>query len=174
MKKIEPKVKLIVFVLAAVMSFGTYSAVALADVTIGTKAPEFDLKDNADNELKSANVRGKVVVLVYATRGSAETVDAWHFSLKETHKENENVVIVSVANLIGVPSFITEEMMEMMLAKDHKTPVFMDWEGKLADALGVSSAKQGIVILDKRLIVKAYYDDLTPECTETISSLLKE
>jgi peroxiredoxin len=166
--------KMSLWAMAIVVCLFSYAVLVFAKVTIGAKVPEFTLKDTAGNEMSSKNLKGKVVVLIFEIQGTAEKVNKWDSDIKDKYKGKKEMVVASVANLKDLPPFIPEDMVKMKLKEEHKTDIFMDMGGKVADGIGVDGTKPSIVLIDRKLSVQGYYEDLTPEVYKAIDKSLKK
>jgi len=177
MFEIKKRIRVVLLVLMSVLLLSTSLAVASNGVDIGSKAPEFDLIDNFDAKtLSSQALRDRVVVLIFSTRKATPKANEWHLAIEQRYKEyeeREELAVATIAILKGIPFFISNNKVKQIMKKESKTPLFMDWKGKITDAFGVSSKKASIVLIDKDWVIQDYQEEFSPELMKRIETCLK-
>ena len=122
---------------------------------IGDTAPKFTLKNPDDNEYNLDNIIGKgktstqVLILIIGNRHTRENGNKWLKELDKLYHEQNNVEIFMVADLRGLPFFVTESLIKWGTKRERlPRPVLLDWEGKVNDLYKTEQGKSNLFVID--------------------------
>jgi len=153
---------------------------AQAILGIGEPAPSFSLVSGANKKLTLDMVRGKIVVLFYATRDTVEVnEDLQHYldALYDAQPQNiqNQIFRLLVVNAMEATSLTAwKEKLRETSAKLRIT-IYGDWTGDMYAAYRMRDNDSNFVIIDKRGIVRfAAYGRIDNSRFEAIKKLLLE
>ena len=137
-------------------------------VKVGDKVPNFTLEGIDGKQYELKKMKGKVVVLVMASRKLDEETDHWllelHNAFKEevNKKEKSKINIFEVADMRSVPRFMPKAVVRRLAKKfmqeeKEKLPftkiILFDWKQKVNKLLGAEKDKVDIFVIDKKGIL---------------------
>jgi hypothetical protein len=111
-----------------------------------TKAENFTLEDQFGNKIGIKFPSNKVVILVFGDRKGSEQVEGWVRPLYE--KYTDQVYIFGIAELSVVP-WAVRPVVRTMIRSKSKTPVMLDWTGKVAKSYGCEKGKSNVFVVNK-------------------------
>ena len=131
------------------------------DVKVGDKVPNFTLEGSDGKQYELEKMTGKVVVLVIGSRKLNDEEDRWFNKLfnafeSEIEGEESKINIFEVADMRGIPFFITKGFVRGKVkesAKDKKFMMLLDWDQKVNKLLGAYKDKVDIFVIGKRGIL---------------------
>ena len=153
------------------------------ELKIGGPAPEFTLKDADDKEyslkLLLDKERAKVIVLIMGDRKVRKQNDKWAIELDKIYRKKKEVVILMVADLRGLPFFVTEGMVKWGVKREKlPVPILLDWGGKVNGSYKTQKGKPNLFIInsDGKVSyhqVKPYSDELIKKVQAKVQDNLK-
>ena len=111
-----------------------------------SKAQNFTLEDQFGNKISVAFPSDKVVVLVFGDRKGSEQVEKWVRPLYE--KFTDQIYIFGIAELSVVP-WAVRPVVRGIIKSKSKTPVMLDWTGKIAKSYGTEKEKANLFVVNK-------------------------
>jgi len=118
---------------------------------IGDPAPKFILKDPEDKEysLELLLKNKKILVLMLGDPKVRKECNEWGNGLHEVYGKREDIVLLMIADLRGLPFFVTESMVKWGTKKESlPVTILLDWKGKISEKLKAYRSKPNIFILD--------------------------
>lgn len=128
------------------------SAFAQPALQTGSKAPDFNLKDQFDKSWSLSGLSGSVVILVAANSTSGRTMGPWVDGLKARYGSKARVL--GLLDLHTVPG-IGRGIARSRIRKETSDPMMLDFGGSVGRAYEVSSKYPVVVVIDKSSVVKA-------------------
>ena len=156
------------------------------ELKIGEPAPEFTLKDADDKDyslellLSKGNETVKVVILIMGDRSARKQGDEWAIELDKLYGKREEIVILMVADLRGLPFFVTEGMVKWGVKREKiPVPILLDWGGKVNQLYKTQKGKPDLFIIDSDGKVSyhqvgPYSDELVKKVKVKVQDSLKE
>jgi hypothetical protein len=110
------------------------------------------------------DLREEPVLLVIADRRAAEDADAWGRRLAAAAPPVARWIVagraawVTVADLRGVPEFARDDARARLRERERRqgdderrlrSPLLLDWEGRLASAVGAARREASVVVLSR-------------------------
>ncbi len=167
-----------VLIAAALLVCSLAPTGAQAILGIGEPAPAFSLESGNNKKLSLDMLRGKVVVLFYATRDTVEVNDALSRYLDELYAAQpqniqNQIFRLLVVNAMEATAVTTwKEKLSETSAK-LKVTVYGDWTGSMFVAYRMRDDDSNFVIIDKKGIVRyAASGKIAPSRFEAIKKLL--
>ncbi len=151
MKYLKLLVVLFVFVIAVV--FNTERIGISKEI-----APEFSLMSTDGEMVESEDIKGKIVLMIFANRKGGPEGSMWCARLIERYKGREDIVPLFVATIKGVPFFISNKTVIKLVKKEVFTAGLLDWKGKITDAFGAPDKGVTLVLVDKDWTIKLMLD----------------
>lgn len=136
-------------VLVAVLLVPVFAQPALE---VGSRAPDFDLKDQFGKQWSLSGLGGGVTILVAADSDSGRAMGPWVDSLKA--KYAGKVTILGLLDLHTVPG-IGRGIARSRIKSETKDPMMLDFNGATGRAYGVNSKTPTVVVIDKTSTVRA-------------------
>jgi alkyl hydroperoxide reductase subunit AhpC len=132
---------------------------AQAILGVGEPAPSFSLESGNNKKLSLDMLRGKVVVLFYATRDTVQVNDALqHYldALYDTQPQNiqNQIFRLLVVNAMEATSLTAWKEKLMETSEKLKITIYGDWTGGMFAAYRMRDNDSNFVIIDKRGIVR--------------------
>lgn len=127
-------------------------AFAQPAVSVGARAPDFDLKDQFGKSWSLSGLGGGVTVLTVADTDSGRAMGPWVDTLKSRYPNKVN--ILGMLDLHTVPG-IGRGIARLRIKRETKDPMMLDFSGNTARTYGVSSKVPTVVVIDKTGIVRA-------------------
>ena len=122
---------------------------------IGDPAPKFILKDADDKEyslerlLDKEKSGAKVIVLIMGDRSVRKQANKWARELDRIYGKNKEVLLLMVADLRGLPFFVTEGMVKWGTKREKlPVPIVLDWGGKVNEMYKAQKGKPDLFIID--------------------------
>ncbi|HMV49475.1 MAG TPA: redoxin domain-containing protein [Blastocatellia bacterium] len=112
----------------------------------GTKAADFDLKDQFDKSASHRFPKQKVTVLTFGDRKGSEQIEGWVRPLWDRYQTK--IDQQGVAVLTSVP-FFARGVVRGVLKSKVKHSVLLDWTGKVSKAYGYSGGKANLYVIDR-------------------------
>ena len=152
---------------------------------IGDPAPKFTLKDADDKEhglealLGKDKEHRKVIILMMGDRKVRKEANKWAIELDRIYGKNKEVALLMVADLRGLPFFVTEGMVKWGTKRENlPVPIVLDWDGKVNKLYNTKQSKPNVFIIDKDGKVSyqrvgKYSDKLTKEIQAKVQDDLK-
>jgi predicted transcriptional regulator len=140
-----------------------------ADLKVGEKAPNFNLKDTNGNNvtLNSPVIAGKVISLFYADPGSKDMNNEAQAALKTAPGIERNVKYkgLGVVNLKAsmVPDFILNRMIASKQKESPDAIFLLDPDYILLNAWGLTNKVSNVIVLDKQRICRFIYRGKVPK-----------
>ena len=153
---------------------------AQAILGIGEPAPSFSLVSGNNKKLTLDMLRGKVVVLFYATRDTIEVNDALsHYLDKLYAAQPQNIqnqiYRLLVLNAMEATAVTTWKEKLNETSEKLKITIYGDWTGGMFAAYRMRDDDSNFVIIDKKGIVRyAASGKIAPSRFEAIKKLLLE
>lgn len=156
------------------------------ELKVGDPAPKFTLKDADDKEyslellLDKENETVKVVILIMGDRSARKQGDEWAIELDKLYGKREEIVILMVADLRGLPFFVTEGMVKWGVKREKiPVPILLDWGGKVNQLYKTQKGKPDLFIVDSDGKVSyhqvgPYSDELIKKVKLKVQDSLKE
>jgi peroxiredoxin len=153
---------------------------------IGDPAPKFILKDADDKEyslellLDKEKGKAKVIILIMGDRKARKQGDEWAIELDKIYGKKEEVAILMVADLRGLPFFVTEGMVKWGVKREKiPVPILLDWDGKVNKMYKAQKGKPDLFIVnsDGKVSyhhVAPYSDELVKKVKAKVEDSLKE
>lgn len=110
------------------------------------KAAAFELEDQFGKKIAVKFPSEKITVLVFGDRGGAEQIEGWVRPLYG--KYTDKIEIHGIAELSAVP-WIAKGVVRSTIKNRSKTPVMLDWSGKVSKDYGSESEKANLFIVGK-------------------------
>jgi peroxiredoxin len=132
---------------------------AQAILSTSEPAPSFSLVSGDNKKLSLDMLRGKVVVLFYATRDTVQVNDALqHYldALYDTQPQNiqNQIFRLLVVNAMEATSLTAWKEKLMETSEKLKITIYGDWTGGMYAAYRMRDNDSNFVIIDKRGIVR--------------------
>ena len=132
---------------------------AQAILGTGEPAPPFSLVSGDNKELTLDMLRGKVVVLFYATRDTVQVDDDLQDYLDTLYatqpkKMRNQIFRLLVVNAMEATSLTTWKEHLIETSSRLKITIYGDWTGAMFAAYGMRDNDSNFVIIDKRGIVR--------------------
>lgn len=121
--------------------------------------PAFSITSGAGQVLTEADIKGKVTVLFYEWKSAVEDNRPLKNALNEFYADQpealkKDIEKIAVVNCDGVIfTGIWKSALRSTSVKEGLT-IYGDWDGKMAEALGVKPNTSSVFILDKEGIVR--------------------
>ncbi len=169
-----------VLIAAALLVCSLAPTGAQAILGVGEPAPAFSLESGNNQKLTLGMLRGKVVVLFYATRDTVEVNDALSryldalYAAQPQNIQNQifRLLVVNAMEATAVTTW--KEKLSETSAK-LKVTVYGDWTGSMFVAYRMRDDDSNFVIIDKKGIVRyAASGKIAPSRFEAIKKLLLE
>jgi len=156
------------------------------ELKVGDPAPEFTLKDADDKEyslellLDKEKGSAKVIILIMGDRKARKQGDEWAIELDKIYGKKEEVAILMVADLRGLPFFVTEGMVKWGVKREKlPVPILLDWGGKVNQSYKTQKGKPDLFIVDSDGKISyhqvgKYSDKLIKEVRAKVEDSLKE
>ncbi|HEY3246751.1 MAG TPA: redoxin domain-containing protein [bacterium] len=128
--------------------------VAAPDLSVGTPAPPFDLKDQFDHAWRLADLKGRVVVLMAADQHSGQQMRPWGDNLSPAY--GGKIQLLGLLDLHTYPRFLRGVVAATIRSETDK-PMMLDFEGAIGSAYEVSSRYPVVVVIDRQGIVRGVY-----------------
>lgn len=148
-----------VLVIFAALSAPAYAAAPDNFIKPGKPAPDFRLNDQFVQVQQLKDFRGMPVLILYTGRARFDDTAQiiWQLEKKYNRKKSkddpEQIHIMGVAYLHGVPSFVKKKIKKHM--KNPKYPSFlMDWNSEIENKYGYHDSKISLFIIDSQGIVR--------------------
>ena len=153
---------------------------------VGDPAPRFTLKDANDKEyslemlLDKDKGKAKAIILIMGDRKARKQGDKWAIELDKVYGKKEEIVILMVADLRGLPFFVTEGMVKWGVKREKiPVPILLDWGGKVNQMYNTQKGKPDLFIIDSNgkisyHLVGTYSDKLVKEIKAKVQDSLKE
>lgn len=156
--------RLVVFLFLMLAVISSALAEEKEELEIGNPAPEFILKDADDKEYNSKLLLGddegstKVMVLVMGDRKARKEANKWAIELNRIYGKKENVVLLMIADLRGLPFFVTEGMVKWGTKRENlPIAILLDWEGKISKMYKTQKGKVDLFAVDSDGKVAYHY-----------------
>ena len=132
---------------------------AQAILGVGEPAPSFSLESGNNKKLSLDMLRGKVVVLFYATRDTVQVNDALqHYldALYDAQPQNiqSQIFRLLVVNAMEATAVTTWKEKLMETSEKLKITIYGDWTGGMFAAYRMRDNDSNFIIIDKRGIVR--------------------
>ena len=119
----------------------------------GAPAPLFTLKDAYDKEYNLKAILDKeevkAVVLMIGNRKVRGEANKWAIELDKLYGKDKRVVLIMIADLRGLPFFVTEKMVKWGVKRENlPTPILLDWKGKVNQKYKTQKDKNNLYIID--------------------------
>lgn len=120
----------------------------------GQPAPSFDLKDQFGKAVKLSELKGKVVILVAATKDSGELMGPWIDNLKNKYSGRKDAVrVIGLIDLHSIAGLFRGCAISR-IKKETNDQLMIDFNGKTAKAYQVSDDYPVVVVIGKDSTVK--------------------
>ena len=169
-----------VLIAAALLVWSLLPTGAQAILGTGEPAPPFSLVSGDNKELTLDMLRGKVVVLFYATRDTVQVDDDLQHYLdtlyaSQPKKMRNQIFRLLVVNAMEATSLTTWKEHLIETSARLKITIYGDWAGDMFAAYGMRDNDSNFVIIDKRGIVRfAASGKIANSRFEAIKKLLLE
>jgi peroxiredoxin len=132
---------------------------AQAILGTGEPAPSFSLESGNNQKLTLDMLRGKVVVLFYATRDTVEVNDALQHYLDRLYaaqpeKIQKQIFRLLVVNAMEATALTTWKEKLRETSQKLKITIYGDWTGDMFAAYRMRDNDSNFIIIDKRGIVR--------------------
>lgn len=127
-------------------------AFAQPTLQVGTRGPDFALKDQFDKSWSLSGLSGTVTVLIVADSDSGRAMGPWVDALKARY--SNKVQTLGMLDLHTVPG-IGRGIARSRIRRETKDPLMLDFSGSIGRTYGVSSKVPTIVVIDKTGVVRA-------------------
>ena len=132
---------------------------AQAILGVGEPAPSFSLESGNNKKLSLDMLRGKVVVLFYATRDTVQVNDALQHYLDALYDAQPQNIQSQIFRLLVVNAMEATSLTEwkeklMETSEKLKITIYGDWTGGMFAAYRMRDNDSNFVIIDKRGIVR--------------------
>jgi hypothetical protein len=156
------------------------------ELKIGDPAPKFTLKDADDKdyslELLLSKEDGSVdaVILIMGDRSARKQGDEWAIELDKLYGKRKEIVILMVADLRGLPFFVTEGMVKWGVKREKiPVPILLDWGGKVNQLYKTQKGKPDLFVIDSDGKVSyhqvgSYSDELVEKVKVKVQDSFKE
>lgn len=152
-----------------------------ADLKVGDKAPNFNLKDTNGNNvtLNSPVIAGKVISIFYADPGSKDMNNDAQFALKSAPglERNTKYKGLGIVNLKAsvVPDFILNRMIASKQKESPDAVFLLDPDYTLVNSWGLTNKLSSVVVLDKQRICRYLYKGKLPKAEiDKMIAVIKE
>jgi len=140
-------------------------------IKIGAQAPKFILKDADDNEFNLEKIfekdkdNPKIIILIIGNHTTRANGNKWARELDKIYKDRNDVVMYMIADLRGLPFFVTESMVKWGTKKENlPITILLDWKGKISEAYKTRKGESNIFIIDNSLKIRHYlFGEYTPK-----------
>lgn len=117
-------------------------------IAVGDEVPNFILQDADDNVYEPVRMKGNMVILLMGTRELRGENRQWAAALKETFATKDSVKILMVADMRGIPFFLSKEFIKGRIRSDKQpVPLLLDWDQKVNQLLGTEEGKINIFVI---------------------------
>jgi len=156
------------------------------ELKIGDPAPEFILKDADDKEyslkllIEKDKELGKAVILMMGDRKVQKEANKWATELDKIYGKKKEVVLLMIADLRGLPFFVTEGMVKWGTKREKlPVPIVLDWKGKISKMYYKQKGKVDIFVVDGEGKIAYHYvgshsEEAIKKLTMKIQDMLKE
>ena len=156
------------------------------ELKIGDPAPKFALKDADDKEysleklLDKDKESAKVAILMMGNRSVRKQANKGAVEFDKIYKEKKEVVLLMVADLRGLPFFVTEGMVKWGVKRENlPVAILLDWEGKVNQLYKTEKDKPNVFVIDSDgkiayCRVTLYSDKIIKEIQAKVQCILEE
>lgn len=123
-----------------------------SEVSKTDRAENFTLEDQFGNKIGVNFPSDKVAILIFGDRKGSEQVEGWVRPLYQ--KYTNQIYIFGIAELSVVP-WAVRPVVRTMIRSKSKTPVMLDWSGKVAKSYGYEKGKANVFVVGKNGIIVA-------------------
>jgi peroxiredoxin len=146
------------------------AGIAEGGQSAGSRAPDFSLLDQRDNQVSLNRLEGQVVVLIACDDEGTKQNPDWKKAI-EQYRNRAN--IFGVADVRKVPLFLKNKF-KRDFQKDAST-ILLDWEGVIFTSYELAKEVANIVVIDKRGIIRYHYSGRAePAAVEGLRAALDE
>lgn len=117
-----------------------------SEVSKKDRAENFTLEDQFGNKIGVNFPSDKVAVLIFGDRKGSEQVEGWVRPLYA--KYTDQIYIFGIAELSVVP-WAVRPVVRTMIRNKSKTPVMLDWSGKVSKSYGYQKGKANVFVVGK-------------------------
>lgn len=110
------------------------------------KAANFTLEDQFGKEMSVRFPSDKVAILIFGDRKGSEQVEGWVRPLYA--KYTDQIYIFGIAELSVVP-WAVRPMVRTIIRNKSKTPVMLDWTGKISKSYGCEKGKANVFVISR-------------------------
>jgi peroxiredoxin len=169
--------RIILTTLALALSL-TLSAHAATTLSVGDKAPDFDLDSSKGGKLKLSSLKGKNVLINFYVLDFSPT---WIKDLQASGSDQYPLFQAENTEVVGISANVPFSQKAFADFAKIVYPLLSDRDGKIMQAYGVYDeprrlAKRSYIIIDKEGVIRYY--DIRPSNTEkdllTTEQLLNE
>lgn len=143
------------FVCALFLAVTTASLIPVAGednsgkLTVGDPLPSFVLDDAYGNHYDLKAARGSYVFLLFGNRRMKDDNRRWAMALKGNYGARPDVRIFMVADMRGIPFFITKNFVREQIRKENDpVPLLLDWDQEVNNRLGIGPERIHILTCD--------------------------
>jgi predicted transcriptional regulator len=174
--------KIVCFVLIMILCASFAHSEDKASLKMEDTAPKFALKDPDDNVYSLDSIIGKsktsaqALILIIGNRHTRENGNKWLKELDKLYHEQNNVEIFMVADLRGMPFFVTETLVKWGIKRERlPRPVLLDWEGKVNDLYKTDPGKSNMFLIDNTGKIKyIFVGKFNKDELETLNAKIQE
>jgi hypothetical protein len=146
--------------------------------SIGSMAPDFNIKDQYDHELQLSAKRGKPVLLIYGDRLGSDYMADWATAVQESGSAS-SVNVIRIANLHAVPalmrSFVKRQLLKPNSEGKPKSPLLLDWDADLAKVYGFTEDLTNVYLIDHNGVLRySACGKGTPEETRRLLDMISK
>jgi len=171
--------------LSIILIFFILSSIAFSaddELKVGDQSPKFTLKNADDKEyslevlLKKDKATRKVLILIMGDHTTRDSGNKWAMELHKVHGKDERVKASMIADLRGLPFYVTERMVKWGV-KREKTPILilLDWHGKVNQLYKTERGKPNIFIIgDQGKILYIYKGEYSAKVFNIIKAKIQD
>lgn len=114
------------------------------------KAPNFVLEDKEGKTFALASMSGHDVILLFFRKELKKDAIQYADELTDWFRDRKNVRILLIADMRGLPSFITKEYAVKNAFKEKTSaPLLLDWQQKVNHLYQINPSRITLIMIDQ-------------------------
>lgn len=137
----------------------------------GNEVPDFSLNSSWGETFSTTEHQKELLICVFGVQKTLKTISSWYKELTERYKGNESVQVLAIAILNQLPSFVPHVAVSAKLKRTSDIPLFMDFDGKLAQSLEISTDSSSVLLIYNNQAV-SLLNEVNDDLFSTVNQVL--